>query len=233
MSYFVASWETHDKQLKTIRRAIEEATRGTLLSEWAADHGYTLPEHWTLDNVPQEPEEPQITVTTRPLPAIHLHHFHRPGPHDQPAIKGITCAQCGATNIHIGSTSNAYSANHIYRCEECAITNYQKEYSFPNHEAAAARRRRMFDVGYLLREMLIDWYIYEHEVRDMDSIDQQMFDALCQASTDAYNLLPKERKIALEETEQQHNIEKELRSLLPTAIMFAKKGGEKRDVPLE
>lgn len=47
--YFLASWETKEKNLKTIRRAIEEGTRGTYIQKLAVRHGYELPQHWTLD----------------------------------------------------------------------------------------------------------------------------------------------------------------------------------------
>ena len=43
-------WETKDKILKTIRRALEECNRGIQLEELAEKHGYSLPNHWVLDS---------------------------------------------------------------------------------------------------------------------------------------------------------------------------------------
>ena len=49
------SWDTEDKYLKTIRRGIEEATRGTYIEKMTEKHGYTLPRHWLFEG--QHPSE--------------------------------------------------------------------------------------------------------------------------------------------------------------------------------
>ncbi|MEI8230867.1 MAG: hypothetical protein WCG83_07080 [Candidatus Peregrinibacteria bacterium] len=224
-SYFLRSWETKDKHLKTIRRAIEEDTRGTFIQKLAVRHGYKLPQHWILENIPPELDDTEITVSAVPLPPIRLHHFHRPGSADPPAILGITCGQCGAKDIHIGSVRDGYSAQPQYLCEECAITQYQLENGFPNREAAAARRRRIFDVGYLLHEMLIDWYLTGNGLPEIDDIDMETQNKLTDAAIAAYNLFPKNQKITLEETALQEDITAELKKLLPTAVAMWKMEG--------
>ncbi len=48
------SWDTKDKYLKTIRRGMEEVTRGIFIEKLAEKHGYQLPQHWLFDGQVQE-----------------------------------------------------------------------------------------------------------------------------------------------------------------------------------
>lgn len=60
MGRIVPSWETRDKILKTIRRALEESTRYLRLEKIAGKYGYKLPNYFMLDSY--EPEEPEKYV---------------------------------------------------------------------------------------------------------------------------------------------------------------------------
>ena len=52
--FIPGSWDTEDKYLKTIRRGMEEATRGISIKKYAKKHGYELPCHWLFDNHDEE-----------------------------------------------------------------------------------------------------------------------------------------------------------------------------------
>ncbi len=93
------------------------------------------------------------------LPAIKLKYYHKGEDGLGPRYPGIDCFICGRKDIVIGGAHISSSGETMYICEDCAIDHYQKKYGFKSREAAAARRRRIFDVSYLFFEMITDKYL--------------------------------------------------------------------------
>ena len=93
------------------------------------------------------------------MPQIKLKYYKGPAEgEEEPRHADIQCFICGKINISIGSAFDAYSQNPKFACKDCTIERYRIEHGFKTREAAAARRRRIFDVSYLFNEMITDKY---------------------------------------------------------------------------
>jgi len=149
------------------------------------------------------------------LSAIKLKYYQKEKGGSGPRHDGIECFVCGKMNIAIGAVYNDESGEPKFICEDCAIDAYQEKHRFKNREAAAARRRRIFDVGYLFSEMVTDKYLEEMNYKSIDDLSDQEISLLLNISREKYNsLFTKEEKTKLEETESQADIEKKLREKL-------------------
>lgn len=145
------------------------------------------------------------------LPEIKLKYFKRPDftSPDFPVTNHI-CYSCGLVNIPtIGAVRDGYSSNPKYYCENCAINNYMIEFDFKSREAAASWRRRIFDVGYLFHELLIDQYLKENHktYKELSEKEHDMLDILYR---DNYNKISRDEKMDLESIPKQTGLEKEL-----------------------
>jgi len=148
------------------------------------------------------------------LPEIKLKYFMRPDikSPDFPRTS-YTCDKCKMINIPIvGSVNDGYSDNPKYFCEDCSIDAYMKTYDFKTREAAASWRRRLFDVGYLLNDLIIDHYLKEKEIK-IEDMAPGKWEQLSNMSKDLYNSYSKEKKNILESIPDQSIIEKELKKM--------------------
>ena len=146
------------------------------------------------------------------LPPIKLKYYERPTGKPKNKIKCFLCRKVG---IRVGSAIDAYSKNPKLICEECAIKNFQINNKFKTYKAAAAYRRRMFDVGYLFNEMVTDQYLNGNNLVSLDDLDFGLKERLLGLGAEIYNkFLSKKQKIKLEKIEKQEEIEKELKKLL-------------------
>lgn len=146
------------------------------------------------------------------IPSIKLKYLKHELNGEKLTYPDLTCSRCGKKDIPIGATLNAYSKNSIVICEDCAIDDYQKRYGFHSREAAAARRRRMFDIGYLLQEMVIDKYLEQNNIKDYGELDIETMQFLGDLSRQIYNdNFSREEKIDLENEPVQKIIEEKLR----------------------
>lgn len=148
------------------------------------------------------------------LPAIKLKYFSRPNPNDRPSTPGLVCSQCGKQDIRVGAGSGIHTANLEIVCENCAIDEYQKRYGFKSNEAAAARRRRIFDVSYLLQEIITDKYLMQRDIKDVRDLEFEMIQFIAHLAGEVYNSsLSKEEKIKLENEPDQKKIENQLNKI--------------------
>lgn len=105
--------------------------------------------------------------------------------------------------------------NPKFFCEDCAIKNWQKDYGFKTRTAAAAHRRRMFDVSYLFLEMWVDEYLKAKNLKDPDDLEDGMIDNLFNRAQDIYNeKISKKKKQDLWCYFYQRDIEKYLKKII-------------------
>ncbi|MFH1402598.1 MAG: hypothetical protein ABIG87_03185 [Patescibacteria group bacterium] len=149
------------------------------------------------------------------LPGIKLKYYNKGEDGKDPTNPDMVCCFCGEKNIAIGSIMDAYSDNPKFVCEDCAIIRYQKEHNLKTKAAAAARRRRIFDVGYLFSEMITDKYLKEKGLKTIDDLEYEDMEKIMEIGKEAYNgLFSKAEKTKLEETEDSEKIEEKLKEKL-------------------
>lgn len=148
------------------------------------------------------------------LPEIKLKYFKRPDIKSPFFTKtDYICHKCGLVNIPtVGAVHDGYSDNPKYFCEDCAIDDYRELYDFKTREAATSWRRRFFDVGYLLNELIIDRYLLEKGIT-FDKLSDAKWEQLSNMSRDLYNSISKKKKIILESIPEQSIIEEELKKV--------------------
>jgi len=150
------------------------------------------------------------------LSTIKLKYYKKPKEKDGEIKTGIICGWCfGHDIVHIGGgfVDEKGAAHQI--CERCAVLRFKEEFKFRTLTAAKARRRRIFDVGYLFSEMAIDIHMSLHDIPDFDHFRDP--DDFFMKSNQIFNtLFSKEEKIRLEEIEDQKIIEEELIKKLRT-----------------
>lgn len=78
--------------------------------------------------------------------------------------------------------------------------------------SAKARRRRLFDVGYLFNEMVVDKYMDLKRIKKFEDFNEGVADTIFMNAGNLYNyLFSKEDKMRIEEIEDQPKLEIELR----------------------
>jgi len=138
------------------------------------------------------------------LPQIELKYF---GPDDdgkKPIQKDLICCVCGKKGISLGGVKPDKDGEPQSVCEECSIEEYKQDNDFASIEAAAAYRRRMFDVGYLFIEHLVDAYAEKNKI-EVDDIEDDTIDAIISIGRALYDELSKvelENITYLEDTEK-------------------------------
>jgi len=153
------------------------------------------------------------------LPTIKLRYYDKGEDSEGPKNPDAVCYFCGKKNIAIGSVMDFNSDNPKFACEDCAIEMYQHDHKLKFKEAAAARRRRIFDVSYLFNEMITDKYLEEKDLKLVDDLEYEDIEKIMEIGEEAYNnLFSKAEKIKLEETEDQKKIEEKLRKKLKFVI---------------
>lgn len=149
------------------------------------------------------------------LPEIKLKYFKRPDINSPDFQRtNYICYGCGLVNIPIvGGVRDGYSDNPKYYCENCAVNNYMIEFDFESKEAAASWRRRIFDVGYLFQELLIERYLKEKN-KPYEKLNGEEEYNLVTLARDEYNKIPKNKKLSLEATPEQADLEIRLEKYL-------------------
>lgn len=127
---------------------------------------------------------------------------------------GFMCHICKKPKKRLGSANMNLKKPEMV-CEDCAIDQYQKYYDYKTREAAAARRRRIFDTGYLFQDIIVDRYLFENNKFLIEELSAKEMRKIFAFGKDMYNqLFRMEDKIRLEETYKQKDIEKEIRKTL-------------------
>jgi len=125
------------------------------------------------------------------LQQIDLKYF---GPDEfgkKPTQEDLNCSECFKKNITVGSAKSRPDGELEYICEDCSILDFQKMHDFPSLEAAAAYRRRMFDVSYLFLETLLDDYLAKNAI-DIDAVEEDEVDTVMTIGRSLYEELPKD-----------------------------------------
>ncbi len=145
------------------------------------------------------------------LPKIVLKYYKKPKDNDKSIKSGITCAWCLTPDVvNIGGGFRDEKGISYQICERCATYRYKSDYGYKTLIAAKSRRRRIFDVGYLFNELLIDIYMSKNNILSFKDFNEA--DDLFIKASELYNLLfSKDDKIILEEKEDQKKIEEEFR----------------------
>ncbi len=150
--------------------------------------------------------------TEKVIPAIVLKYYKLPKKNDS-VMPFFKCAWCFESSNRSGGGffDNSGKVNQI--CENCAVSQYKHENNFKTLTAAKARRRRIFDVGYLFNETVLDVYMSEKNIKDFELCSNA--DDIFIKASELYNVLfSKEDKIKLEETNLQKDIESEINKRL-------------------
>jgi hypothetical protein len=147
------------------------------------------------------------------LPQIELKYF---GPDDdgkKPIQEDLVCCQCGKKGISIGSVKPDKDGEPQCVCEECTVDEYQKSNGFGSLEAAAAYRRRMFDVSYLFLEHLIDAYAEKNKI-EVDDIEEDTIDAIVSIGRSLYDELSKLELEKITYLEDTKKLDEELKKMM-------------------
>ena len=112
---------------------------------------------------------------------------------------GFECFICKKMKKRLGS-SNPLSKKLVMICEDCAIDEYQSVYGYKTREAATARRRRLFDIGYLFQDMVTDRYLTENDVASIGMLEMEEMQNVFMLGKDLYDMLfDRGDKVELEE----------------------------------
>lgn len=162
---------------------------------------------------------------SRSIPLIELKYFQAPddGQRAKMAQESDTiCAECGHKVAVLGTIDRA---NGEVTCDICAINNYKEQEGFITIKAAEAHRRRLFDTGYLLTEMIIDRYLDRFCIT-IDQLNEEENFAMAELSQNLQNDISKTQKIELQNQPDQAIIERYYNNLidhqpiLPTRRFF-------------
>ncbi len=148
------------------------------------------------------------------LSKIKLKYYKKPRESDKSIKSGITCAWCFETDVvNIGGGYRDDKGKIYQICERCAVHRYKQEHGYKTLTAAKNRRRRIFDIGYLFNELVLDVYMSSKNISNFESC-KNADDVFIKAG-ELYNLLfTKEEKIRIEEMESQKEIEDEFQKRL-------------------
>ena len=100
-------------------------------------------------------------------------------------------------------------------CEDCAVERFKNDYGFKTLKAAHARRRRIFDVGYLFNEIILDTVLNEKKIKDIHEY-KNVDEVFVRAGKLYSHIFKAEDKIKLEEIDNQNEIEDIFRKKLTT-----------------
>lgn len=148
----------------------------------------------------------------RIISAIVLKYYKAPEKDDISA-PSFKCARCLGLSNRTGGGFYDKKGKPQQICEDCAVRRYKEENKFKTLAGARARRRRIFDVGYLFNEIVLDMYMTEKGIKDFENC-VEADDIFIKASQTFNQLFSKVEKIWLEETEDQKEIESEIRKRL-------------------
>lgn len=141
------------------------------------------------------------------LPYINLKYFGPNEKGEKPVQKDMQCFLCKKQGIVFGGVRDGNTPHPKFICEDCAINEFQRDGGFVTRKAAAARRRRIFDVPYLFQEILTDEYMKRKKVL-FETLGEAAIEQLFSLSNEIYNsLFGKEMKFYLEEMVDQEELE--------------------------
>jgi len=146
------------------------------------------------------------------IPAIVLKYYKTPKKNDS-SMPFFKCAWCLELRNRTGGGFIDNKGKTQQICETCAIWQYREDNNFKTIDAAEARRRRIFDVGYLFNESVLDIYLNKQSIANFYYC-QNADDVFIKASQLYNDLFSKEDKIRLEDMWSQKDIESEINKRL-------------------
>lgn len=180
-----------------------------------------LPEFEPVDDFLAPPmhkracEYPELQpYLSQPIPKIKLKYYNQPtASQRRESAKEINqrCSEC-QKSIEVVGAWNLETEQAI--CDRCAIKNFMITEGFKNIKSAEAYRRRLFDVGYLFTEMILDKFCQKAGI-DEEQLEDVKRQALFESSQEIFNAIPFETKINLQHTPSQELIQKHLEKYLP------------------
>lgn len=148
------------------------------------------------------------------ISAIVLKYYRSPAKND-PLIPRFLCARCVKMQTRTGGGYLDEMGKPKQICEDCAVERYKNDYGFKNIKTAYARRRRIFDVGYLFNEIILDTILIEKKIQDIKEY-KNADEVFLRASKLYSHIFKTEDKIKLEEIDNQKQIEDIFRKKLAT-----------------
>lgn len=151
------------------------------------------------------------------ISAIVLKYYTSPKKNDISSPL-FTCAWCLESSNRTGGGFYDKEGKPHQICEDCAVRRYKEDNKFKTLASARARRRRIFDVGYLFNEMILDLYMREKGIANFENC-KNGDDIFIKASQLYNSLFCKEEKIRMEETENQRDIENKIHRRLQSIYL--------------
>jgi hypothetical protein len=151
-------------------------------------------------------------ISKKALTPIVLKYYKIPEKRDC-NMPFFECAWCFGISNRTGGAYFDKKGDTRQICEECAIQRFKEDNGFKTLSSAKARRRRIFDVGYLLNEIVLDIHMNERRIKRFEDCKNSN-DIFIKCSGLYNTLFSKEDKIKLEETELQEEIEAEINKRL-------------------
>lgn len=146
------------------------------------------------------------------LPQIRLKYFTFPAPNEKHS--DLQCSYCGKIGITVGAGDFRIKNDPKFVCQDCAVDAFMTSNGYTDRKVATARRRRIFDIGYLLTEIIIDKFLEDHNMSSEKKLSGEEWNGLCKLGGYVYNEFSKEEKLELEQIADQQEIERRLRGYL-------------------
>lgn len=176
---------------------------------------------YLTNSIPRACEYPELQpYLARPIPSIKLEYFTTPTHAERAELASKSdyiCAKCKKAIVVMGSF-NKFTQQSI--CDTCAIDDYMVYEGFKTIEAAAAHRRRLFDVGYLFTEMLIDRYLKAYGISSEDELSEAERQDVFHVSNELQEMMNRDTIISLQNEPSQAKIERFYNKLFDSIRVF-------------
>jgi hypothetical protein len=117
--------------------------------------------------------------------------------------KKAICVVCSKRGIEIGAMVKEGSRiKPQVVCIDCAIRDYAHSHKIKKIEIAKIKRRRMFDISYLLFEILIDEFLKMRGKKTFKNLSEEEMEFNYALSQEIYNTITKKEKEKLENLSQ-------------------------------
>ena len=148
------------------------------------------------------------------ISAIVLKYYKTPAKNDT-EIPRFLCARCLKMQNRTGGGYMDEMGRPKQICEDCAVKRFKNDNGFKTLNAAYARRRRIFDVGYLFNEIILETLLIKKKIKDIKEYNNAD-EVFVRAGKLYSHIFKTADKIMLEEIDNQKQIEDIFRKKLAT-----------------
>ena len=148
------------------------------------------------------------------ISAIVLKYYKSPEKND-PQIQRFLCARCLKIQNRTGGGYMDEMGRPKQICEDCPVERFKNDHGYKTFKEAYARRRRIFDVGYLFNEIILDTLLIEKKIQDINEY-KNADEVFIRESKLYSHIFKTDDKIKLEEIDSQKKIEDIFRKKLVT-----------------